>query len=186
MSPLLFKRLLSKSKHKKFKKVQKKSFWTKRNTIIVIIGFFVILTGVYFLFIKKGEPKFVKEAEVTFYSKDTKTPIKKIDAEVAAVFEEQQQGLMHRSYMADSLGMIFIYSYEAQQSFWMKNTLIPLDIAFIDSKGVIDTIYRKTKPLSETSLPSRRKIQYVVEVNGGYYDRNGIKEGDMMSYQLTK
>lgn len=147
----------------------------------------VIALGSYLLFFKKpSEPKFVKQGEVTFFKNGTKAVIKKIDVEVANNPTTRAQGLMYRSSMDESNGMLFIFESTDIHKFWMKNTLISLDITFIDSLGVIDTIYRKTEPLSERSLPSRRKVQFVVETNGGFSDRNNIKEGDLISFDVDK
>jgi hypothetical protein len=117
---------------------------------------------------------------VTFVSKDSRQKLAKIDVEVAINPAERQQGLMYRSKMDEDKGMIFIFERDDMQSFWMKNTIIPLDIMFIDSKGVINTIHKNTVPFSEKSLPSKSRSQFVVEVNGGYSDRHGIKEGDQV------
>ncbi|HEY3250316.1 MAG TPA: DUF192 domain-containing protein [Ignavibacteria bacterium] len=165
-------------------KPETKNFWNKRNTIIFTV---IIIAGivVYLRFFKKpSEPQFVKEGKVIFLNKDTKQQLAKIDVEVAIKPEEQMQGLMFRSKMDENDGMLFIYPGESKQAFWMANTLISLDIAFVEAKGKIDTIYRFAKPLDSTSLPSRRKIQFVVETNGGFSDRHGIKEGDLIEYKL--
>lgn len=144
-----------------------------------------MLTVLYFLFFKKpSESQFVKEGEVIFINKGSRQQLAKIDVEVAIKPEEQMRGLMFRKEMDEDRGMLFLYSYESKQSFWMANTLIPLDIAFIESKGQIDTIYRYAKPLDSTSLPSRKKIKFVVETNGGFSDKHGIKEGDLIEYKL--
>ena len=171
-------------KNKKKPVQSKKPFWTPRNIVIIILSFVIIAGLIYNFFIRKKEPQFVKQGEVTFMHYGTKEPIRKIDVEVASTGAQREQGLMYRSYMADSLGMLFIFPDAQRHAFWMKNTLIPLDIAFIDSKGQIDTIYRNATPLSERSLPARRNVQFVVETNGGFCDKNGIKEGDLISYQI--
>jgi len=151
-----------------------------------LISFVILLSGflIYYFVFRNSEPKFVKEGEVKFLKAVDKSLVKQIDVEVVTGIEEQKQGLMHRSQMEENNGMLFVYPNQSRLSFWMKNTLIPLDIIFIDSKGVIDTIYRKTTPHSETSLPARRNVQFVLEVNGGFSDRFGIKEGDLIEYQI--
>lgn len=153
--------------------------WSFIFAVILIIAF-----ALYYFVFRSTEPKFVKEGEVKFLKAADKSLVKQIDVEVATGIEEQRQGLMHRSEMVENNGMLFVYSNQSRLSFWMKNTLIPLDIIFIDSKGVIDTIYRNTTPLSESSLPARRNVQFVVEVNGGFSDKFGIKEGDLIEYQV--
>ena len=161
---------------------KKQTFWSQRNIIIVVLVATAIVTS-YFLFFKP-EPQWIKEGEVTFLSKTDHKQLAKIDVEVASNPTERDQGLMYRSKMDEDKGMIFIFERDDMQSFWMKNTIIPLDIMFINSKGVINTIHKNTVPYSERPLPSKDKSQFVVEVNGGYSDRHGIKEGDLIEYKL--
>jgi uncharacterized membrane protein (UPF0127 family) len=163
-----------------------KTFWNKRNIIILSVLVILIAASVYYFFIRKTEPKFVKGGEVTFIKTQSRETIRTIDVETAITPESQVQGLMYRTYMADSLGMLFIMADVGKHAFWMKNTYIALDIAFIDSTGTIDTIYRNAKPLSERSLPSRQRIKYILETNGGFSDKNGIKERDLISFKLIK
>lgn len=171
----------------KSKKNAKKSFWSTRNILIIVLLIVAVISSYYLLFRKtSNEPKWVKEGEVTFLSKDDRKQLAHIDVEVAANPTKRQQGLMYRSQMDEDNGMIFIFDKEDMQAFWMKNTLLPLDIIFIDSKGVINTIHKNTVPYSEKSLPSKLKSQFVVEVNAGYSDRHGIKEGDLIEYKLNK
>lgn len=166
-------------------KIPKLPFWKTRKVLIALIPL-VVFIAIYFLYIKKSsnEPEWVKEGEVTFINNDSRQKLAKIDVEVAINPAERQQGLMYRSKMEEDKGMIFIFERDDMQAFWMKNTIIPLDIMFIDSKGVINTIHKNTVPFSERSLPSKTKSQFVVEVNGGYCDRHGIKEGDLIEYKL--
>ncbi len=129
------------------------------------------------------EPQFRKEGELEFLSKEGKKEIRKIDVEVADNDDERMQGLMYRRSMDDGKGMLFIFQNEEPQSFWMKNTVIPLDIMYVNSKKEIVKIFKSTTPFSETSLPSGKPATYVVEVAGGFSDKYGIKEGDMINFQ---
>ena len=129
------------------------------------------------------EPVFKKEGELEFLKSDGKTEIRKIDIEIADIDDERMQGLMYRKSMDDNKGMLFIFGREEPQSFWMKNTVMSLDIMYADSEKKIVKIYKNTTPFSETSLPSGKPALYVVEVAAGYSDRYGIKEGDMINYQ---
>ena len=149
---------------------------------VIVLGIGILI---YLLFFKSDEPKFKKEGELNFLKSGVKTSIRKIDIEIANNAAERTQGLMYRKSMDDNHGMLFVFEQPDFRRFWMKNTYIPLDIAFVDSAGVIDTIYRNTKPLTETALPSRRRVQYVVEVNGGFSDKNGVKEGDLITFETT-
>jgi hypothetical protein len=76
--------------------------------------------------------------------------------------------------------MLFIYPSEQQVSFWMKNTVIPLDMLFIAADGHIRHIAQRTIPLDETPIPSIEEVKAVLEVNGGTVERLGIKTGDVV------
>lgn len=169
------------------KKNQPKTFWSGRNIAVISIVLIALIAS-YFLFFKKSsqEPKWIKEGEVTFLNKDTKQQLAKIEVEVASTPPERSQGLMYRSEMKENNGMLFIFDNMEMQSFWMKNTILPLDILFISDKGVINTIHRNTVPYSEASLPSKDKSQFVVEVNAGFCQRHNINEGDLVEYILDK
>ncbi|MDQ3193534.1 MAG: DUF192 domain-containing protein, partial [Bacteroidota bacterium] len=100
------------------------------------------------------EPQFRKEGELEFLSSDGKKEIRRIDVELAENDDERTQGLMYRRSMDDEKGMLFIFPNEEPQSFWMRNTVIPLDIMYVNSKKEIVKIFKNTTPFSETSLPS--------------------------------
>ncbi len=163
-----------------------KSVWTLKNIIIGSVIIIIAAASIYYFFIRKTEPKFENDGELTFIKAGSKETLKKINIEAAITPESQVQGMMYRTNNEESNGMLFIMAEPGIHKFWMKDTYIPLDIAFVDSLGMIDTIYRSAKPLSEKSLPSRRRVQYVVETNGGFSDKYGIKEGDLMSFKLVK
>lgn len=129
------------------------------------------------------EPQFRKEGELEFLSKNEKKGIKRIEVEFAENDDERMQGLMYRRSMDEGKGMLFIFQKEEPQAFWMKNTVIPLDIMYVNSKKEIVKIFKSTTPFSETSLPSGKPATYVVEVAGGFSDKYGIKEGDLISFQ---
>jgi len=128
------------------------------------------------------EPPFMKEGELEFIKSDKKTEIKKIDIELAENDDERMQGMMYRKTMDDGKGMLFIFQQEEPQSFWMKNTIMPLDIIYVNSRKEIVKIFKNTTPFSEKSLPSEKPATYVVEVGGGFTDRYGIKEGDLINF----
>lgn len=164
--------------------------------IVLVAGYFI-----YTNFIKEGnvtapvfvdpkektnsvkEPQFRKEGELEFLSKDGGKVIKKIDVELAENDDERAQGLMFRKSMDDNKGMLFIFDGpEQMQSFWMKNTIMSLDIIYVNANKQIVKIYKNTTPYSENSLPSDRPAQYVVEVFAGFTDRYGIKDGDKINF----
>lgn len=135
---------------------------------------------------KPVEYPFVKEGELSFWQATGETELAKIDIELAKTEQERTQGLMFRRSMPDSIGMLFIFDREMPQSFWMKNTYIPLDILYINSQHQIVSIYRNTVPLSEESLPSAAPALYVLEVIGGFCTEHGINEGDYITFQESK
>ncbi len=97
--------------------------------------------------------------------------------EVADDREERAQGLMHRESMATTAGMLFVYERPQAVAFWMRNTLIPLDMIFIDETGLVQHIHENAVPLDETPIPGGQNIQFVLEINGGMASRLGITEG---------
>lgn len=129
------------------------------------------------------EPVFKKEGELYFQSASGGKAISKIDIEKAETDVERIQGLMFRKSMPEEQGMLFLFEQSEQQGFWMRNTYIPLDIIYVDENNVITTIHENAKPLDEKSLPSNGPAKYVVEVNGGYAKKYGIKVGDKISWQ---
>jgi uncharacterized membrane protein (UPF0127 family) len=102
--------------------------------------------------------------------------------EVAASPEEQERGLMFRRALGPDQGMIFPYQPSQDVAFWMKNTLIPLDIIFIRSDGTIIRI-TNAKPLDETPLPSGEPVATVLEIRGGRAAELGIREGDVVEWR---
>ncbi len=101
-----------------------------------------------------------------------------IGVETASDAAERAQGLMFRESLGEECGMIFVYDGEQRQlSFWMRNTLVPLSVAYIDSEGSIVSIH-DMEPLDETSVPSEGPAQYALEVNQGFFEENGVEAGD--------
>jgi len=99
--------------------------------------------------------------------------------EIARTAYEQEMGLMHRSSLAEDKGMLFIYDSDQKLTFWMKNTSIPLSIAFIASDGIIKEIY-DMKPFSLKLVSSHHSVRYALEVNQGFFERFGITVGDRL------
>lgn len=126
--------------------------------------------------------QFKKMGEV-YFQDSLKNLKKKIDVEIAETDETRQKGLMFRESMQEEQGMLFIFPAEEPQGFYMRNTIIPLDIMFINSKKQIIKIHKKTEPFSERTLPSLKPAIYVVEVNAGFTEKFGIKEGDIIDYR---
>ncbi|WP_270730020.1 DUF192 domain-containing protein [Shimia sp. Alg240-R146] len=97
--------------------------------------------------------------------------------EVADTDAERAQGLMHRESMPMSAGMLFVYEYAQPASFWMRNTLIPLDLIFADNAGVVRHVHHEAVPLDESPIPGGNAVRYVLEINGGLARAMGIDAG---------
>ncbi len=100
-----------------------------------------------------------------------------MSVEIADTWPEQERGLMYRTSMPEDHGMLFVFDRETTLTFWMKNTLIPLSVAFMDSKGRIVDI-QNMKPRTETKHISAKPAQYALETNKGFFRRHGIRVGD--------
>lgn len=128
------------------------------------------------------KPVFRKDGELRFMNAKTNKVITSIDIEVADDNVEREQGLMYRDTMAVNAGMLFLMGNEETQAFWMKNTILSLDILFADSERRIVSIHKNCIPYSLDQIVSAKPALYVVEVNAGYTEKNGIKVGDMISF----
>lgn len=102
-----------------------------------------------------------------------------VRAEIADSETEQAKGLMDRTALGENRGMLFVFPDEQPRSFWMKNTLIPLSIAYMDSDGKIIDI-QDMKPLDDDPphYDSAEPAQYALEVNKGFFDERGVEVGD--------
>ena len=97
--------------------------------------------------------------------------------EVADDPKERSQGLMFREGMATGAGMLFVYERPQRAVFWMRNTLIPLDMIFADETGTVTRVHENAVPLDETGIDGGEGVQYVLEINGGLASRFGIEPG---------
>jgi len=105
------------------------------------------------------------------------------DVEVVSTPKELMQGLMHRTEMAEDAGMLFDFGgVEQERRFWMKNTLIFLDIIFIRADGTIHHIHEKAVPHDLTGIPSYGPVAAVLEINGGLSSKLGIEKGNKISH----
>ncbi|AFH50678.1 Hypothetical protein IALB_2975 [Ignavibacterium album JCM 16511] len=154
--------------------------------VILIIAAFLIFNN----FIKDSKHEmeyytFTKEGELIFSDSlgNTKT---KIDIEIADDDYQRQLGLMNRKEMNENQGMLFIFPRQDFLSFWMRNTLISLDMIFVDESKTIVTIHKNTRILSDTSYPSSKPARYVVEVIAGFTDKHNIQVGDKIDWMGIK
>lgn len=180
------------TKQKKNLSVNKKSKIFQILVVVIIIAFVILLLSNLFKSknnLKNNKPiiaeetyKFNKEGELTFQTSNGNF-ISSVDVEFADNDEERATGLMFRNEMKENQGMLFIFPYEDRQSFYMKNTILPLDIIYVNKDLEIVTIFKNTLPFSLESLPSTAPAQYVVEVNAGYTEKYGITETDKVIFR---
>ena len=100
----------------------------------------------------------------------------RIEAEVAATDRDRQLGLMNRREMPPQRGMLFVFDHENTHCMWMRNTLLPLSVAFIDAKGVIINI-EDMKPQTDDNHCAKVQARYALEMNVGWFAQRGIKPG---------
>lgn len=106
----------------------------------------------------------------------------RFSVEIADDVQERAQGLMFVEQMPTLGGMLFIYDEPSPASFWMRNTLIPLDMLFLDETGVITHLHANAIPGDETPIPGGDAVLAVLEINGGMAARLGIAEGDAIQH----
>jgi uncharacterized membrane protein (UPF0127 family) len=111
---------------------------------------------------------------------DTAAGPQRFAIELASTPAQQEQGLMFRRELAADAGMLFDLGSERIATFWMKNTLIPLDMLFIAGDGRVADIHERAVPLSEATISSKVPVRAVLELNGGTVARLGIKPGDVV------
>jgi hypothetical protein len=134
------------------------------------------ITLLLFLFLWTSLVHSQNPFKIPIYFKD-----KEIWVEVVRTPEDRAKGLMGRKHLTHGEGMLFIFESEDDHGFWMKDTLIPLSIAFIDKGGRILKI-TEMKPLTLESHYPPRPILYALEMNKGWFSANGIKAGDIMRF----
>lgn len=161
--------------------------------VLVLVGVVIVAFGLS-LFVMPGNKtsvpssstkpastEFVKHGELTFLGTD-RQPVVTIEIEIADDDASREQGLMYRTSMGENEGMFFVFFEDGFKSFWMKNTVMPLDIMFVNANNEITTIHRNTTPFSEEEYPSSGPARYVVEVRGGFADRHNIRVGSMIRW----
>ncbi|MEF8833189.1 MAG: DUF192 domain-containing protein [Candidatus Thermoplasmatota archaeon] len=103
-----------------------------------------------------------------------------LSVEIAETQEEQEQGLMNRDSLCENCGMLFVYEEDVQYSFWMKDTQIPLSIAFISENGTIMEIQQMEPETTDPHEPEE-PYRYALEVNQGFFEENHVNAGDVIS-----
>jgi uncharacterized protein len=118
-------------------------------------------------------------------SLDLMTPagaLSRFTVEVADSAAERGTGLMRRESMPTAAGMLFVYPRAGAVSFWMENTLIPLDMIFADPSGTVQHVHENAVPLDRTPIPGGENIKFVLEINGGLARRMGIVPGAVLRH----
>jgi uncharacterized membrane protein (UPF0127 family) len=108
----------------------------------------------------------------------------KFDVDMATNDAERARGLMFRKQLGPYEGMLFDFYQEMPVSFWMKNTLIPLDMVFIAGDGTVKHVHANAVPMSTDTIPSRFPVRAVLEINGGSAALLGIKPGDKVKHPI--
>ena len=125
------------------------------------------------------EIEFKKEAEVYLVKPEGDT-VQYLEVEIADDDYQRETGLMHRRSMEDNRGMLFMFEDEQPRGFYMKNTYIPLDLIFLNSRNQIVSIAKNAKPEDPSTIPSEVPAQYVLEVNAGMTDLWNLQVGDSL------
>lgn len=111
---------------------------------------------------------------------DLRAGMHTIKAELAVTHEQQATGMMFRTEMNGNEGMLFVNDEKSQRCFWMKNTLVPLTIAFIADDGTIVNL-ADMQPLDERSHCAKAPVRYALEMRQGWFDKRGVKAGHKLS-----
>ncbi|MCK5126563.1 MAG: DUF192 domain-containing protein [candidate division Zixibacteria bacterium] len=129
-------------------------------------------------------PQFKSQGELTLQRTDgTKTHV--LEMEIADNPDERQTGMMKREKMDDNQAMLFIFDNEIIRSFWMSNTLVSLDIIFVNSNQEIVSIEKNAIPYDKSHYWSAEPARFVVEVVGGFCDEYNITSGDKVTWIRT-
>ena len=153
-----------------------------KKVIIAIASIFAVIVILIFS-LPFFAPKFEKNT-VVFLSGEKQI---KFSVEIADTVTKRAVGLMNRESLPENSGMLFIFEDLSEKTFWMKNTLIPLDIVFVDSNFNIAHIQKNAEPcriIACQTYSSEKPAKYVIEINGGLSDKLGIKEGQKVKLNI--
>lgn len=141
----------------------------KSLALAIVLAFFPFMNG-----------HAADQADVRFDTVMLHAGKKIVHAEVAATDAQREQGLMYRKSLPENNGMLFVFDRPARSCMWMKNTLIPLSVAFIDYDGIIVNI-EEMAPMTTDSHCSAGWIRYALEMNAGWFSKNGLGPGSRIS-----
>lgn len=147
----------------------------KKELIFIIVSIFILalILGIIFNKYQNKDPRVCFKENCFF-------------VEIALTEEEKAEGLMSRGFLEEDKGMIFIYNQEGNYSFWMKNTLIALDIIWINSKKEVVYIEHEAQPCNENCeiLSPGKNARYVLEINSGLAEKLNINIGDEVNFYI--
>lgn len=148
-----------------------------RHTLAMVVMFLIAALAVFWM---------TKETHFYPLAIQSGESIHRFDVEYADTPQKQEQGLMFRKSLDDNKGMLFAFPQNRSVTFWMKNTLIPLDMIFIDASNTISFIHHRAIPHDETPVSSNGPIIAVLEIPGGQAAQQGIHVGDKVKTPLLK
>ena len=164
----------------------------KRKTLAILIFLLALTTVIFFTFwifknnsSQKNSTRNIEMQNTETISINNKT----IQVEIADTPELREKGLMFRESLCQDCGMLFIFENEGIYGFWMKDTLIPLDIAWINSEGeIVDitTLQQYVEGKNPDQYKPNQKALYVLEVNSGYFEKNNIKIGTRVDFKMLE
>ena len=144
----------------------------------------VALLGLLLSVVLSGVAPAAPALPVVTITIETQRGSRAFNVEMASDPQSQKQGLMYRRQLAPDAGMLFDFQETVMLSFWMKNTILPLDILFIRPDGTISSIAPDTVPLSTAPVTSVEPVRAVLEINGGRARELGIRAGDRVRAQI--
>ena len=150
------------------------------HTFIPLLRLLCLCGYIFFCFLSSCSAKKLPVREFPIEREGQRVAV--VKAEIARTQEERNKGLMHRKNLPDGEGMLFVFERDDVLSFWMKNTLIPLSIAFIGSDGRINEI-KNMYPHDEKPVLSGRAARFALEVPQGWFERAGVKRGDVVKIE---
>ena len=157
-----------------------KRFTQLRISSFLNSGVFALLLVLLLLSGSGGSSSELKKCQLKLY--DSSGREIRLNVEVAATESAREKGLMFRSSLPENSGMLFVFEKDKRLSFWMKNTYIPLDIAFINSKGVITDILQMRPLDTSVFYNSSTEVRYALEVNQWWFAKHGINPGSKTGF----
>ena len=146
----------------------------------LLLPLLVVAAGVISL-TSEGQLQHFATSELTIVSA---TGPHRFTVEIAETSVQMEQGLMFRRQLAEDAGMLFDYKQPTMATMWMRNTLIPLDMLFVDAQGRIVNIHERAVPQSDDVIAAAAPVRAVIELNGGTAARLGIEPGDRVQHPI--